>query len=229
MNRPAGDVGESDSRARAARTKRNRTRAALLNAAGTAFATQSWAATRVEDVAEAAGVSAATAYNHFPTKHALVAAVFAPHLTGLVAQAERDVAAGRPMVEALSEQLSALARLSYRHRGLMAAFTSAVFEYTIRVGGLADPTDEGDPRVIAPLLETVLLLVRHGQATGELRGQPSAADISGVIMNLLMIRSINRPDEDPARGAELLRTVLFGALCPELLVREELDDAAPSA
>ena len=60
------------SRARAARTKRDRTRAALLSAADPAFAARGWARTRVEDIASAAGVSNATAYNHFPTKHVLI-------------------------------------------------------------------------------------------------------------------------------------------------------------
>ncbi|HEY4418069.1 MAG TPA: TetR family transcriptional regulator, partial [Pseudonocardia sp.] len=58
-----------DPRARAAQTKRDRTRRALLDAADTAFASHGWANARMEDIAAAAGVSAATAYNHFPTKH----------------------------------------------------------------------------------------------------------------------------------------------------------------
>ena len=62
----------AESRARAARTKRDRTRAALLSAADPAFAARGWARTRVEDIASAAGVSNATAYNHFPTKHVLI-------------------------------------------------------------------------------------------------------------------------------------------------------------
>lgn len=223
---PAEDVVEGaeeslrDSRARAARTKRVRTRAALINAASTAFATQSWASTRVEDIADAAGVSVATAYNHFPTKHALVGAVFAPYLAELVTRAERDIAARRPVVDALSDQIHALARLSWTHRGLMAAFTAATFEYTIRVEGLADPDDDADPRNIAPLVEVVLLLVRHGQATGELRRHPPAADISGVIVNLLMVRCVNRPDEPPDETADLLELILFGVLCPERMSRD---------
>jgi AcrR family transcriptional regulator len=214
------DVRDSqkDSRARAARTKRVRTRSALIAAADTAFATQSWASTRVEDIADAAGVSVATAYNHFPTKHALVGAVFAPYMAGLVTRAEHDIAARRPVVDALSDQIHALARLSWTHRGLMAAYTAALFEYTIRVGGLPDPDDDADPRNIAPLLEVVLLLVQHGQATGELRRHPPAAEISGVIVNLLMMRCINRPDEPPDETADLLEIILLGALCPERLI-----------
>ncbi|MBV9920544.1 MAG: TetR family transcriptional regulator [Pseudonocardia sp.] len=49
-----------DPRARAARTKRDRTRRALLDAADSAFGSRGWARTRVEDIAQSAGVSAVT-------------------------------------------------------------------------------------------------------------------------------------------------------------------------
>ena len=88
----------SESRARAARTKRDRTRAALLGAADPAFAARGWARTRVEDIASAAGVSNATAYNHFPSKHALIGHVYAPLVQTLRTQAYRDIAAGRPVI-----------------------------------------------------------------------------------------------------------------------------------
>jgi AcrR family transcriptional regulator len=221
MSRPIREQ-VADSRARAAHTKRTRTRAALIAAASTAFATQSWATTRVEDVAEAAGVSVATAYNHFPTKHALVGAVFAPLMDGLLEQADRDIAAERPVVDALSDQVHALARVSWLHRGLTAAFTAAVLEYTVRSGRTPDPGDDGDPRNMVPLLEVVLRLVRHGQSTGELRSYPPAAEISAAVVNLLMVHSVNRRDEFPETTASLLLTILFGALCPERVASGEL-------
>src|SRR3954454_13832668 len=92
-----------DPRARAARTKRDRTRRALLDAADSAFGSRGWARTRVEDIAQSAGLSAATAYNHFPTKHALLALVYAPIISLLLVQARQYVAAGRQVIEALSD------------------------------------------------------------------------------------------------------------------------------
>jgi AcrR family transcriptional regulator len=215
--------GPADPRARAARTKRIRTRAALIAAADSAFSRRGWAATRIEDIADAAGVSPATAYNHFPTKHALLAAVYEPHVRGLIRQAEQDIAARRSVVEALVDQVTALARLSWYHRGLTASFTAAVFDYTIRVGKAPDPDDQSDPRILAPINVALLLLIQHGQVTGELRSYPSAAEISGMIVNMLLVRSINRRDEPPADSAELLLTMLFGALRPELVVARDGD------
>jgi AcrR family transcriptional regulator len=217
------DDGPADPRARAARTKRIRTRAALIAAADSAFSRRGWAATRIEDIADAAGVSPATAYNHFPTKHALLGAVYEPHVRGLIRQAEKDIAARRSVVEALVDQVNALARLSWYHPGLTASFTAAVLDYTIRVGKAPDPDDQSDPRILAPINVALLILIQHGQATGELRPYPSAAEISGMIVNMLLVRSINRKDEPPAVTTELLLTMLFGALRPELVVARDGD------
>jgi AcrR family transcriptional regulator len=217
------DDGPADPRARAARTKRIRTRAALIAAADSAFSRRGWAATRVEDIADAAGVSPATAYNHFPSKHALLGAVYEPHVRPLIRQAEQDIADGRSVVEALVDQVNALARLSWYHRGLTASFTAAVLDYTIRVGKAQDPEDQADPRVLAPINMALLLLIQHGQATGELRPHPAAPEISGMIVNLLLVRSINRQEEPPAVTADLLLTMLFGALRPELVVARDGD------
>lgn len=212
-----------DPRVRAAQTKRDRTRRALLDAADATFGSRGWASTRMEDIAAAAGVSSATAYNHFPTKHALVGHVFGPLIRPLAVQAERDAEAGRPVVDALTDQVRALSRLSFRNRKLTAAFWSAVQEYTIRVAGLPDSDDENDPRTLAPVPQSVRVLIEHGQRKGELRPFPPAAEVSGMVINLLLLRSINRPDEHSDVTAEMLLTVMFGMLCPHLLADTGVD------
>ena len=61
------------------------------------------------------------------------------------------------------------------------------------------------------------LLIAHGQRTGTLRRYPTAADMSGLLVNTVLARNVNRPTESPEVTAELLLTVMFGALCPEFL------------
>ena len=216
----------SDSRARAARTKRDRTRAALLSAADPAFAARGWSRTRVEDIASAAGVSSATAYNHFPTKHVLIAHVYAPLLRNLRTQAYRDITTGRPIVPALTDHLRALVRISWRHRGLTAALSAGIADYAVRVGRPADPSDENDPRVLAPVGEVVVELIGRGQRTGELRPWPPAEEIGTMLVDLLLVRAVGRQHEPPELTAELMLTLLFGALRPELLA-EAGPDARP--
>lgn len=206
------DPPSSDPRARAARTKRDRTRRALLDAADAAFGSRGWAATRMEDVAVGAGVSLATTYNHFPTKHVLVAELFGPLLRPLLLQAERDAGAGRDAADALDDQVRELARLGARHRMLTSAFSCAVQDYAVRVGGPPDPRDPLDPRALAPVGDALRVLVEHGQRTGELARYPSARDASGVVADLLLLRAVNCPHDPPETTARLLLTVLFGML-----------------
>lgn len=221
MMSPTEDPRPDDPRARAAQTKRDRTRRALLDAADSIFGTRGWARTRMEDVAAAAGVSAATAYNHFPTKHALLGHVYSPLVRPLIVQAERDIAADRCMVDALKDQVTALCRTTFRNRQLTAAFWSAVSEYTIRVGGPPAPDDEDDPRTLAPVPDPLHMLIEHGQSHGELRPYPPAEELSGLVVNLLMMRRVNRPHEPPEVTTELLLTVIFGSLRPDLLTVAE--------
>lgn len=180
----------------------------------------------MEDIAVAAGVSAATAYNHFPTKHALVGHVYGPLVRPLIVQAERDIAADRSMIDALTDQVRALARTGMRYRRMTAAFWSAVQEYLIRAASPPDPGVDIDPRTLAPIPEAVRVLVEHGQRTGELRAFPPAPEISAMIVNLLLLRSIDHPDEPAEVTAELLLTVMFGTLRPDLLT-SSADDGRP--
>jgi AcrR family transcriptional regulator len=223
--RPRAD----DPRVRAAQTKRDRTRRALLDAADAAFSSHGWGSTRMEDVAAAAGVSAATAYNHFPSKHALVGHIYGPLVRPLIVQAERDLTSGRPIVDALCDQVKALSRISFRYRRLTAAFWSAVQEYTIKVAGPPERSDDMDPRTLAPLPDALRLLIEQGQLSGELRSFPSGAEVSGLIINLLLLRSLNRPDEPAEVTAELLQTVMFGMLRPEMLIHAGTDGRPFSA
>ena len=214
----------SESRARAARTKRDRTRAALLGAADPAFAARGWARTRVEDIASAAGVSNATAYNHFPSKHALIGHVYAPLVQTLRTQAYRDIAAGRPVVPALIDHVRALVRIAWRNRGLTAALSAGIADYAVKVERPADPHDENDPRVVAPVADVAIELISRGQQSGELRSWPPADEVGTMIINLLLLRAVGRPHDPPELIAELLQTLLLGALRPELL-----SDAGPDS
>lgn len=208
-------------RARAGRTKRDRTRRALLDATDAASGSRGWPVSRMEDIATAAGVSAATAHDHFPSTHALLGHLRPPLVRNLVVQAELDILAGRPVVESLHAQVTTLGRSSSRSRGPTTALWSAVQDYTIRVAGPPADDDQQDPRTPAPVPPALRLLIEHGQGTGRLRAFPSASDMTGIIVNLVLVRSIDRPNEAPAVTVELLLTVISGALDPNSAPRAE--------
>ena len=81
------------------RVDAQRNRARILEAAKEAF-TRSGANVSLDDVAREAGVGAGTLYRHFPTRDALLEAVYRTEVERLAA-AERKFAATMPPVEAL--------------------------------------------------------------------------------------------------------------------------------
>jgi AcrR family transcriptional regulator len=84
---------------RKTRTDAQRNRVRILEVAKAAFA-RSGANTSLDDVARQAGVGAGTLYRHFPTRDALLEAVYHTEVAKLAA-AERQLSAKLPPVEAL--------------------------------------------------------------------------------------------------------------------------------
>jgi AcrR family transcriptional regulator len=84
---------------RKTRTDAQRNRERILAVAKEAFA-QSGANTSLDDVARQAGVGAGTLYRHFPTRDALLEAVYHTEVAKLAA-AERELSEKLPPVEAL--------------------------------------------------------------------------------------------------------------------------------
>lgn len=213
----------NEPRQRAARTKVERTRAALIEASGRAFEQRGWLGARVEDIARDADLSAATAYNHFPTKHSLIGHVYRPIVLPSVDHALSRLAGADPVVEVLEAHVRELAGVTRRNQRLTVAFVDAVQDYTIRVGGPPSPADDDDPRNLAPFPTAVTRGIEIGQRDGILRPFPPARDVGPNITNLLLLRSFTRPNEKAADTAEFILTMMFGALLPQLLL-----DAGPS-
>jgi AcrR family transcriptional regulator len=106
-------------RARRADAKRNNER--LIAAAREAFAAQGSNAS-LDDIARAAGVGAGTLYRHFPTRLALLEAVYRDSVERLCADGER-LAATEPPAQALLDWLLGFVTVVSQKRGLAAALT----------------------------------------------------------------------------------------------------------
>ena len=100
---------------------------------------------------------------------------------------------------------------------MTAALSAGIADYAVKVGRPADPNDENDPRVLAPMGAVAIELISRGQATGELRSWPPADEIGIMIIDILLVRAVGRPHDPWEVTAELMLTLLFGALRPELL------------
>src|ERR1700740_2368458 len=81
------------------RTEAQRNRERILEAAKKAF-TRSGANASLDDIAKEAGVGPGTLYRHFPTRDALIEAVYRTEVEKLAA-AERKFAESMPPIEAL--------------------------------------------------------------------------------------------------------------------------------
>src|SRR6202140_3626635 len=81
------------------RTDALRNREGILEVAKGAF-TRHGAATSLDDIAKQAGVGAGTLYRHFPSREALIEAVYRTEVAKLAA-AERNFAETMPPIEAL--------------------------------------------------------------------------------------------------------------------------------
>ncbi|MGO9547587.1 MAG: TetR/AcrR family transcriptional regulator [Rhodomicrobium sp.] len=89
----------SQSKRRKPRTDAQRNRERVLEAAKQAF-TRAGANASLDDIAKDAGVGAGTLYRHFPTRDALIEAVYRTEVEKLAA-AERKFAEAMPPIEAL--------------------------------------------------------------------------------------------------------------------------------
>lgn len=172
---------------------RNRDR--LLTAAKTAFG-EAGAEAPLEDIARRAGVGIGTLYRHFPTREALVAAVYAREIEQLAASADALLAQG-PAGRALGAWLNLL--IDY-----MA--TKRVIAPALR----ADP-GEGS-RLYASsgstILETLKRLTDAAHAAGDIRADIGFEDI------LRMMSGLSQGYEQPGwdAGARRLLSVMMAGL-----------------
>lgn len=87
--------------------KRERTRARILAAAERLFASQGFAATRLEDVAEAVGVKRAAIFYHFRDKQSLYDAVMDDAFGDLLGRVAEQLGSDGPVVQRLEACLDA--------------------------------------------------------------------------------------------------------------------------
>jgi AcrR family transcriptional regulator len=212
------ETSGDNARARAARTKRARTQAALLTAALEAFQSQGWTKTRMEEIATAAGVSVATAYKHFAGKDVLLARVYAPFVLREQDRSRHRTEAGLATSAALEEHVRDLALMIREQETLALAYTRAVAEYAERVSGPIQDGDELDPRNIAPMADEMTRLISDGQRSGEFRPHPAAREIATMVVGQMLNRVAAYPGENPNQSAEISLTTLFAIVTPQRLV-----------
>ncbi|MBZ6101703.1 TetR/AcrR family transcriptional regulator [Streptomyces olivaceus] len=159
--------------------RRNRER--LLRAAAGVFA-EHGAGASLDDIARRAEVGTGTLYRHFPTRQALLEAVYLESVEAIAARAD-TIAAARPPGAALVVWLGELAVGMLQVRGLKALLGTAVTGAEA-VAGRADGADRADraDRACGDCVRGAAeRLVRAAQEAGAVRGDVAPIDVLRLV------------------------------------------------
>jgi AcrR family transcriptional regulator len=180
--------------ARKPRADALRNRARLVEAARAAFAARG-AEASMEEIARAAGVGIGTLYRHFPTREALVEAVFRDGVEQLQALADELLASDAPG-EALATWLRAQLAQAATCRGLAAEAMLAMLDR-----GPCEPTACEEMR------RSGAELLSRAQAAGDVRG---AVDIDDLVRMVQAIGLAAEESADPDTANRLFDFMLDG-------------------
>lgn len=168
-----------------------RNRAALVGAAAAVMGRRGLDAP-LDEIASVAGVGNATLYRHFPTRRALVQAVFAEQMARYAAAVERALEEPDPF-QGVRGYLAELCALQAENRALADLVVSA--EYT----------DETRPTALAHLS----LLLERARAAGRLRADFAIEDVALLLRaNSGVVRHTG--ESAPAASARLVALLLDG-------------------
>lgn len=181
--------------ARPMRADARRNYGRLLAEARTAFAEHGTDAS-LEDVARRAGVGIGTLYRHFPTRHALMSAVFQEAVTSLITRSRELAGAERPCA-ALVEWLGAIVTHAGEYRGLAQALMSTCRDESSALA-----------RCNTPLREAGSTLLTRAQSSGAVRPDVSIDDLM-QLTNAIALAAEQSPDE-PELADRLLKLTLRG-------------------
>lgn len=177
---------------RRADAQRNRTR--LLEAAADAFSHED--APTLDSIAKHAGVGIGTLYRHFPTREALVEAVYHVELARLCDSTEELLDAFAPEV-ALREWMGRYSTFVATKRGMADALQALIATGAVTKSGTA------------PLLTTAIqTILAAGSEAGTLRSDVRADDVAAVLGGILVVTG----SADQGDQAERLLDLLMDAL-----------------
>jgi AcrR family transcriptional regulator len=155
----------------------------------------------LEQIARTAGVGSATVRRHFPSRHALLKAVFRERVETLCAHA-RDLGDRADSRAALLEWLSAVTADAATIRGLAVALTRDL---------AADPGAENENCASAPLTEAGDPLVRRAVREGALRPGVTIEDLLTLITGIALATEHH---QDPAAEANRLLDLTLAGVSP---------------
>jgi AcrR family transcriptional regulator len=188
------DEGET-SAVRKPRADAERNRLRLLDTAKAVFAAKGSDAS-LDEIARIAGVGAGTLYRHFPTRDALVAAVYRNETEQLIAAADR-LAEMRPPVPALREWLL-----------LFVDYIATKHEMSEMLDAIVGGTSELYSASMAAMVRAISTLVARAVASGEIRLDLDPLDLLRAIAGVAKLGH----GADGERAAKRLVDILIAGI-----------------
>jgi AcrR family transcriptional regulator len=183
----------------------------LLETAKAAFAEKGSGAS-LDEIARIAGVGAGTLYRHFPTRDALVAAVYRNETEQLVAAADR-LTETHPPVTALREWLLLFVDYIATKHGMSEVLNSIV-------GGTSDLYSASTAQV----RQAIAKLVDRAVASGDIRLDLDPLDLLRALAGVANIGL----GSDGERAAKSLVDILIGGMRGRRRSRREIAAAIPA-
>lgn len=203
MRPGAVDSGPPDAK-RTVRADARRNREKLVAAARTAF-TEADDTVPLEGIARAAGVGIGTLYRHFPTREALVEAVYAAELDDVTASAAA-LLDRLPPEAALRAWMDRYAAFVATKRGMIDTLRAGWAS-----GRMSTPTTRA--RITAAIAE----ILSAGARAGSLRGDVESDDVTAMLLGVFLSTAAG---SDPDQIGRLLDLIVVA-------LRPRNDTAAP--
>ena len=172
------------------RADARRNRDAVVAAARAAFAAAG-DSVPLEAIARDAGVGIGTLYRHFPTREALVEAVYAAELDDVAGSAPA-LLARLPPDAALRAWMDRYAEFSARKRGMMG---------TLRAGWSAGRVT---PRTRERVNAAVGAILDAGRQSGAFRDDVTADDVTSMLLGVFLSTAQSGPTDQTRRLLDLL-------------------------
>jgi AcrR family transcriptional regulator len=188
---------------RAVRADGQRNRQRVLTAARQAFASGD-APVALEAIARQAGVGIGTLYRHFPSREALVEAVYRKELEQLRASAD-ELLASHDAADALRKWMDHFASYVAAKRGMAEALRAVV------ASGIISSTETRDT-----LTAAIGRLLAAGAAAGTLRADVRTEDVLASLTGVFLAAGASVQREQAGRMLDLLMDGLRAAGAPHV-------------
>lgn len=191
--------------------RRERTRAAIIDAATALFAERGLRATSIQDICQTADIAERTFFNHFPTRDHLYEAIADHRLEGLTAAISVVTADPRPLTERLPDLLTTIGRT-----------VAAQPAYRELVGAMLNTRPYGASPLSrsTPAATAVRALVDDGVARGEITARHRPPVLADLLLSSLLMAVANW-SSDPVFDLE--RELADAAAALLLLFDPDLD------